>query len=266
MTFKEGGELGGAPAAGEMARDASGLADVALREMPRAATWACAMCAPVAAPCGLWMQQPKKETVVTNAGLVTAIVTTEGIHWHNPCCRAMYHISTAQSTFDLSRQEITDLHGNPMIVSAVLTFRFVDPRKALLNVVKPKSFVKQLATAVIKEVVGKYSYDELKLSGEAISAEAVRELQPRVATAGCKIVDITLNEVSYSTVIAGAMLRKQQAEQLLAARSLLVTGAVEIATKALDSLETSASYLAPEERAKLVSDLIVLSVAEQTGK
>jgi len=252
-----------APALQDMARQSS-FAEVKTSSMPLFPMISCILCAPFSFIGGFYTQEPKTESVITHCGVVTEIVSTEGCHWSNPCYQNRRVISTAQNTFDLSRQEITDLHGNPMVVSAVLTYRFDDPKKALLNVKDVQGFVRQLATSVLKEVVGGYTYDELKTDGAQISREAIKTLQPRVATAGCKVVDITLNEVSYSSVIAGAMLRKQQAEQLLAARSLLVSGAVEIATKALDSLEETGSSLTPAERTKLASDLIVVSVSDKS--
>mmetsp|Transcript_14211 Transcript_14211/g.23084 ORF Transcript_14211/g.23084 Transcript_14211/m.23084 type:complete len:265 (+) Transcript_14211:253-1047(+) len=226
------------------------------------ATVCCIVCAPCAFAQGWWSMDPKEEAIILNTGVVTEIVTTEGCHWSNPCCREIRRVSTSQRTYDIPTQKITDLFGNPVIVSAILTYRFVDPKKAALNVTSPESFVHNAASAALKEVIGQYSYDELKEKSDEVSQTTVEVLQPRVATAGAYIQSVTLNGLAYAPEIAQAMLRKQQAQALIDARQLLVEGSVDISIKAVETLERTGNSMTDAEKAKLVSDLIVVSVGE----
>ncbi|GBG28444.1 Erythrocyte band 7 integral membrane protein [Hondaea fermentalgiana] len=231
----------------------------------------CALCCCIAClPCsfctGWWTLAPKEEAIVVNCGVVSEVVTEEGCHWSNPCGRDLRVVSTTQRSYDIPAQKITDLVGNPVIISAILVYRIVEPRKAMLNVRNADNYVRNAASAALKEVIGAYTYDELKEKSDEVSDETVRILAPRVATAGAHIQSVTLNGLQYAPEIAQAMLRKQQAAALIQARQLLVEGSVDIAIKAIAALEETGNVMTDAEKAKLVSDLIVVSVGEGTGE
>ena len=122
-----------------------------------------------------------------NCGVLTAKVSEPGCHIHNPVGREIRQISTAQISEDIVQQKIIDSTGNPLIVSAVLTYRFTNPTAALLNVRNPKEFCMTQASATLKQVVGRHTYDELKHESSSISKEFVDFLQPRVNVAGATI-------------------------------------------------------------------------------
>lgn len=127
-------------------------------------------------------------------------------------------------------QKITDITGNPVLVSAVMIYSATNPNKALLNVEDFSNYVKAQASATLKLVVGKYTYDELKAKTEQITLELVSTLQPRIDIAGATVYSVTLKELNYAPEIAAAMLRKQAAQAQLDARHLIVKGAVDICT------------------------------------
>jgi len=202
---------------------------------------------------------------VIHAGVITSVENEEGCKFSNPCLREIRQVRTAQRTFDIPTQKITDSDGNPLIVSGILTYRFTDPRKALLNVRNPENFVRNAASAALREVVGKFSYDELKDRAEEVATQTTRVLQPRVTTAGALIQNVTLNGLAYATEISQVMLRKQQAQALIDARQLLVEGSTQIAVRAVQTLENQGVQMSESEKAKLVSDLIVISIGDGSG-
>jgi len=200
---------------------------------------------------------------VLNCGVLTDKVSEPGVHFHNPVGREIRQISTAQISVDLVQQKITDSTGNPILVSAVVTFRFTNPSASLLNVREPKTFVITQASATLKQVVGKYTYDELKHESSSITKEFVDSLQPRVNVAGATIYSVTLNELNYAPEIASSMLKKQTAQATLDARQLIVKGSVEIAFGAVEELEKRGLRMNDEEKFNLVSNLLVVSAGDK---
>jgi len=218
------------------------------------------LCCPLVVIGSCYTIEPKEEAIVIHFGTVTDVITTEGCHYNTFIGRTIRKISTTQQVIDLQTLKITDSHGAPVMVSCVMNYRFSDPKKALLNVNYPAYYIECQASAVVKQIVGKFSYEELKTSNSSFSDECVKMLQPLVETAGCTIQSVTLNELVYAPEIADAMLKKQQAIALLDARSLLVDGAVDIATKCIEGLKEEGIPVSPEDQSKLVTDLITVFV------
>jgi regulator of protease activity HflC (stomatin/prohibitin superfamily) len=127
-----------------------------------------------------WVLEPREEALVLNYGQLTARTREPGCHWHNCVGREIRKISVAQLSQDLPVQKITDSTGNPIMISAVLTYRFINPTFALLNVQSPEAFVATQAQAALKQVVGRYTYDQLKSEAADVQKELVGMLQPRV--------------------------------------------------------------------------------------
>jgi len=213
--------------------------------------------------CSWWVMNPREEAVVLNFGVTTDRVKGEGCHYNNCWGREILKISTAQITYDMPKQKITDLRGNPVLCSTILTYRFVDSTAALLNVTDARSYVQVQAMAAVKEIVGKFSYDELKTESDRISEEISELLQPRVNVCGAQILRVTLNELNYAPEIASAMLKKQQAAALIEARHLIVRGAVDIAQTAVGDLTTNGMELDTKDKVKIVTNILTVTCGEQ---
>lgn len=217
---------------------------------------------PITFLCSFFTLNPREEAIITSFGELVAHETEPGCHWYNCVGREMKRIYTTRISVDVPTTKITDSHGNPLMVSAVLNYRFTDARAALLNVQNPTGYVNQQAQAVLKMVVARFSYDELKTEAESVTTEMVNALQPRVETAGATIESVSLNELNYAPEIAAAMLKKQQARALIDARQLIVKGAVDIAQTAVAMLEAKGLEMNTDDRVKIVTNILTVTCSE----
>jgi len=221
---------------------------------------------PITLPCSLWCLQPKQDALVFNFGVLTEVHTTEGIKYSNCWGREIRIISTADISVDLTTQKITDSIGNPIHVSAVVVYRFTNPYGPLLTVQNGEKFVATQASAILKQVVSQYSYDELKVNSTAITKELVDTLQAAVMRAGAEILSMRLNELNYAPEIAQAMLKKQAAQALIDARHLIVKGAVDIALQAVDELGKKGLVMGDKEKFELVSSLLIVTTGDKDAQ
>ena len=198
-----------------------------------------------------------------NFGVLTEVHHTEGLKMSNCWGREIRVISTADLSVDLPQQKITDSLGNPLVVSAVCMYRFTNPYGPLLTVQDPHRFVTTQASAILKQVVAKYSYEELKVQSSAISKELVETLQGAVHRAGAEILSVRLNEMNYAPEIAQAMLKKQAAQAMVDARHLIVKGAVEIALQAVEELSNRGLTMGDKEKFELVSSLLIVTTGDK---
>jgi regulator of protease activity HflC (stomatin/prohibitin superfamily) len=223
-------------------------------------------CASIIFPC-VWLGGCKtlnesEGMVFLVNGKLAAIRREPGLFCLNPCCTKSIVVSTRQTSLDLPMSKIIDKKGNPINISAMLNYRIKNIVRASLEVMNVHAFVANAATAILKNVASNYSYEtndgspSLKTHSHDIGEEMVRALQERVEVAGVRIVDMLLNELSYAPEIAAAMLQRQQAEALVEARTLIVHGAVEIARNASQQLAASGIEMNPQEKARMVSNLI----------
>jgi len=210
-----------------------------------------------------WVLEPRTEALVLHFGQLTEKHDTPGCHFSNCIGREIRMISVAQLSNDLPTQKITDVSGNPILVSAVITYRFNNPTYALLNVQNPQTYVMTQAQAALKQVVGRYSYQDLKTESGDVMKELIATLQPRVDTAGALVMSFNLNELNYAPEIAAQMLRKQAAQAMVDARHLIVKGAVDIAREAVANLEAGGMRMSDEEKFKLVSSLLIVSTSDK---
>ena len=146
----------------------------------------------------------------------------------------------------------------------------MDALRSALAVSNAKDFVRQQATAVMKQVVSRYPYESddghnLKEEATAIGSELVEILQAKVRIAGAKILSFAFNEISYAPEIASGMLKKQQAQAIVDARSVIVTGAVDIANHAVTSLRQRGIEMTQDEQAKLISNLMLVVAADDNS-
>jgi len=115
-------------------------------------------CCPLAFVQGWWILQPREEAISLHFGQLTGRYTNPGCQYTNPCGLELRRISVAQISTLLNTQRVLDKSGNPVVVSAIIVYRFVDPGKALLNVDRPSWFVETQSAAVVKDVVSRFTY------------------------------------------------------------------------------------------------------------
>jgi hypothetical protein len=169
---------------------------------------------------------PKEEAVLLNFGSFNGVARDPGCHY--VCCmgRTILKTSTKVQSMVLPTSKTIDRDGNPLVVSGVLSYQVRNAKKALLDIENVTSFIRTQSIAALKQIVARYPYegDEmcLKNNADAIALELVTRLQSRVQIAGLTVLTFTFNEISYATEIASAMLKKQQAQAILSARSAIV--------------------------------------------
>ncbi|GAB0490329.1 hypothetical protein MMPV_001563 [Pyropia vietnamensis] len=199
-------------------------------------------------------------------------ITSPGFYLRNWVCVEGRRISTAIQSLDIANVKTADANGNPLLVSGIVSWAVVDARRAALDVADPRRFVADQAPAVLKRVVSQYPYEAEAVQGEEdvptlrteteVVATRMRNLlQERVDVAGVRILSFQLNELSYAPEIAQAMLRRQQADALVAARAKVVSGAVGIARDAVAS--DALNGMSDAERARTVRDLLIVLVGDR---
>lgn len=180
-------------------------------------------------------------------------------------------MSKQKTSINLPNVKILDVNGNPLHVSGIVVFSFERTKRVAIDMQNATSYVENQSLAVLKQVVSRYPYEHwddghhedcLKTSGDKIQGELVRALQKQVSIAGAKVHTFQLNEISYSPEIAQGMLKRQQAEALVSARKTIVEGAIEISTGAVSELEKRGVKMQPEEKSKIVTNLLTVICAE----
>ena len=213
---------------------------------------------------GSWVVvHPQEEAVVLMWGELHRIYDKPGLYW---CCmwgRKVIKISTKKQAIDIPRSVVADGNGNPIVVAGVVTYHFVDTKKAALEVEEAPGFVKTQALAVLKQLCSRYPYEakegeSLKSEAAEIGGEMVRLLQSKVDVAGAQVQSFELSDLTYAPEIAGAMLVRQQAQALVDARKTIVEGAVEIVAEAVQMLDERGLGLPAAEQPRMVSNLLTV--------
>mmetsp|Transcript_8919 Transcript_8919/g.15701 ORF Transcript_8919/g.15701 Transcript_8919/m.15701 type:complete len:269 (+) Transcript_8919:126-932(+) len=220
------------------------------------------LCLPLTLLNGWAYLDPREEAISMHFGQLTGKYDKPGCFFVNPWGLELKKLSTAQIASSLDTVKITDKRGNPLRVSAIITYRFVDVAKALLYVNQPRNYVETQAQTVLKEVVSTFTYEELKTETAAITDRMIEKLQPRCVVAGAHIQAVSLNELVYANEIAGAMLQQQKARALVEARHLLVQGAVEISNSAVEKLAENGVDMPDKEKSRLVSNLVLVTAGD----
>lgn len=204
---------------------------------------------------------PNEHTAIVSMGRLANMRTEPGCYCDWPHIRTS--ISVKVRSLNLPESKITDSRGSPVLVSAILNYRVVDATKALFAVENYTNFVMLNATAVLKQVVGTHSYEELKVNSADVNIGLTRAVRGEVAAAGIYVESMHMNELNYAPEIAGAMLKKQQAGALVEARELIVEGAVKIAQDAITRLEEGGKVvMSPQDKVKIVTNLLTVTCAE----
>jgi len=222
---------------------------------------------------GFFMLQPNVAGVLTLFGDYLGTDRTPGLRWTLPW-NMRKRVSVRARNQNIQTLKVNDKRGNPVEIAAVVVWRVEDTAQALFDVEDFEQFVKVQSESALRHIATRYDYDEgadhppgeVTLRGGAETvADALRaELQARVQQAGVKVEEAKLTHLAYAPEIAGAMLRRQQAEAVIAARAMIVQGAVGMVEMALKKLsEHNVVDLDDERRASMVSNLMVVLCSER---
>ena len=220
--------------------------------------------------CGFYMLQPNQAAAITLFGAYAGTDRSTGLRWVLPWLMRK-KVSVRANNFISDKIKVNDLRGNPIEMAAQIVWRVVDTAQALFDVDDYKEFVRVQVEAAIRTIGSRYPYDdfehlEVTLRGnhDEVGAELRKELIARLAVAGITIDECGFTHLAYATEIAGAMLRRQQAQAVVAARQTLVHGAVGMVEMALEQLsEKNVVELDDERRAAMVSTLMVVLCGER---
>ena len=220
--------------------------------------------------CGFYMLQPNQAAAITLFGAYKGSDRTTGLRWVIPWMMRR-KVSVRANNFISERIKVNDLRGNPIEMAAQIVWRVVDTAQALFDVDDYREFVKVQVEAAIRAIGARYPYDdfehlEVTLRGnhEQVGGELRAELIERLAVAGITVDECGFTHLAYAQEIAGAMLRRQQAQAVVAARKTLVEGAVGMVEMALEQLsEKNVVHLDDERRAAMVSNLMVVLCGER---
>jgi regulator of protease activity HflC (stomatin/prohibitin superfamily) len=218
---------------------------------------------------GITIVQPNQSVVVIFFGKYMGSIRESGIFLTIPFTLRRT-VSLRVRNFNSKKLKVNDVEGNPIEIAAVVVFKVIDAAKAVFDVDQYEEFVEIQSETAIRHVATKYPYDTfseetLTLRGNAqeVSTELTEELQDRLKVAGVEILEARLTHLAYSTEIAQAMLQRQQAAAIIAARKLIVDGAVGMAEDAIERLEKDGVIeLDDERRVALINNLLVAIVSD----
>ena len=219
---------------------------------------------------GFYMLQPNQAVAITLFGDYRGTDRVTGLRWTWPWMTKK-KVSVRANNFISDRIKVNDLRGNPIEMAAQIVWRVVDTAQALFDVDDYHAFVRVQVEAAIRTIGSRYPYDdfehlEITLRGnhDEVGVELRKELQARLAVAGITVDECGFTHLAYAQEIAGAMLRRQQAQAVVAARKTLVEGAVGMVEMALAMLsEKNVVELDDERRAAMVSNLMVVLCGER---
>ena len=219
---------------------------------------------------GFYMLQPNQAAAITLFGDYKGTDRSTGLRWVLPWL-IREKVSVRQNNFISDKIKVNDLRGNPIEMAAQIVWRVVDTAQALFDVDDYKEFVRVQVEAAIRAIGARYPYDDfahtdITLRGhhDEVGEELRKELRARLSVAGITVDECGFTHLAYAQEIAGAMLRRQQAQAVVAARQTLVEGAVGMVEMALTMLsEKEVVELDDERRAAMVSNLMVVLCGER---
>ncbi len=224
-----------------------------------------ALCVPVVVflMLGLFMVQPNEARVLQLFGAYRGSVYSTGLRWANPFL-SKRRVSVRTRNFETGKLKVNDNAGNPIEIGAVVVWRVVDSAEALFNVDDYEDYVQVQSEAALRNMATGYPYDahedgEISLSHHTaeISERLRGEVQERLATAGVDVIEARISHLAYAAEIAAAMLQRQQAAAVVAARAQIVDGAVGMVEQALNMLsEKDVVHLDDERKAAMVGNLL----------
>jgi len=219
---------------------------------------------------GFYMIQPNQAAAITLFGAYRGTDRNHGLRWVWPWM-GKTRISVRANNVVSEKLKVNDLRGNPIEIATNVVWRVADTAQALFDVDDYRAFVFVQIEAAVRAIGSRYPYDDiehqevtLRGSHDQVNAELREELNTRLETAGITVDSCGLTHLAYAPEIAGAMLRRQQAEAVIAARRKLVEGAVSMVEMALTQLsEKNVVHLDDDRRATMVSNLMVVLCGER---
>lgn len=221
---------------------------------------------------GLMVVNPNESMVMVLFGAYKGTVRSNGFWWAIPFY-SRKKISLRARNFDSEPIKVNDKSGNPIKIGLVLVWKVEETYKAAFDVDNYEHFVLVQSDAALRKLAGLYPYDNwegeadeitLRSGGEEVNEELEREIRERLHMAGIYVIEARINYIAYAEEIAGAMLRRQQATAVVAARFKIVEGAVSMVEMALEELsEKNIIDLDEEKKAAMVSNLMVVLCADK---
>ena len=216
---------------------------------------------------GFKVVNPNGSLVMVLFGAYKGTIRENGFYWVNPFY-VTRHISLRARNFDSEPIKVNDKIGNPIKIGFVLVWKVLDTYKAVFDVDDYQHFVLVQSDAALRKLAGLYPYDNfedheaeiaLRSGGEEINEELEKEIRERLLIAGIEVIEARINYIAYAEEIANAMLRRQQATAVVAARFKIVEGAVSMVQMALEQLsDKNIVELDEEKKAAKVSNLMVV--------
>ena len=221
--------------------------------------------------CGFFTVQPNKAVVLQLFGKYVGTVKDEGLRWANPFF-GKRSVSLRTRNFETNRLKVNDFDGNPIEIGAVVVWKVVDSAEASFQVDNYENYVNIQSESALRTLATHYAYDSheqdgisLRANTDEIANRLRHEIQERLAVAGVSVEEARISHLAYAPEIAAAMLQRQQASAIVAARSKIVEGAVGMVEMALAMLNERAVVSLDEERkAAMVSNLLVVLCGERS--
>ena len=219
---------------------------------------------------GFYMVEPNQAAVLTLFGEYRGTAKEQGLRWNNPFYGAK-KVSLRVRNFESGRLKVNELEGSPIEIAAVIVWKVVDSAEATFNVDDYESFVHVQSESALRAMASSYPYDQhdeqqisLRSHAAEISLHLKQQLDERLTTAGIDVQDARISHLAYAPEIAHAMLQRQQANAIIAARTRIVEGAVGMVEMALDKLKANQVVdLDDERRAQMVSNLLVVLCSDR---
>lgn len=218
--------------------------------------------------------EPNSSRVLTLFGAYVGSVKESGFFFVNPFFTRK-KVSLRAVTFDVPVIKVNDKQGNPIMIGAVVVYRVSDTYKAAFGVEDYHEFAKTQSESAVRKLAGMYSYDNLededavvtlRTNSDEVNHQLAREISDRLEIAGIEVIEARINHLAYATEIAGAMLQRQQASAIIAARSKIVEGAVGMVEMALEQLSRKdVVHLDEERKAAMVSNLMVVLCSDKAA-
>ncbi len=222
---------------------------------------------------GLVIVQPNEAKVITFFGKYTGSIRDNGL-WCTIPLTLHKKVSLRVRNFNSKTLKVNDVEGNPVEIAAVVVFKVINPFKAVFDVDDYEKFVEIQSETALRHIATKYPYDlfqekgySLRGNAEEIAAELAIELQARLGLAGVDVLEARLTHLAYAMEIAHAMLQRQQASAILAARQIIVEGAVGMAQMAIEHLLRDGTVELDEERkVAMINNLLVTIVSDRSAQ
>lgn len=220
---------------------------------------------------GLYKVEPNQSAVVSLFGKYVGTVKDNGLRWNNPFY-SKKKVSQRVRNFESGKLKVNELDGSPIEIAAVIVWQVIDSAEAVYNVDDYESFVHIQSESALRTMATSYPYDQheegqvaLRSHATEISQHLKDELSERLADAGVQVLDARISHLAYAPEIAQAMLQRQQANAIIAARTRIVAGAVGMVEMALAELQKNGVVQLDEERkANMVSNLLVVLCGERS--